>query len=174
MLIINTKLPKLCHAQIGGTVRLTGPDGEPMSELFIVSTFNEKGRRAGRSGMMHGLYDEERPLFLTSLASGEAVPMPHLSSRVEIVRDVAVVEGTLPASDINSNTQQFERDMTKAQKRIEGLQAALTTTLQALDQVVAMDSTNHTKQSMATRAEFTARNVRKTINKLNLMQLGGM
>jgi hypothetical protein len=93
MIVINTALPKLCHAQAGDVVRITDSCGELLPALYLVSVFNEKGKRAGRPGLLHGLYDDERPFFLVDLATGVAQPMPHLSSRVQIVRNVAVYEG---------------------------------------------------------------------------------
>lgn len=92
MKIIDTRLPKLCHARPGGIISLPGENGEPTEELYLVCAY-ANGKRAGRAGMMHGLYDDARPLFLVNLANGEAIPMPHLSSRVEIVHDAALIRG---------------------------------------------------------------------------------
>lgn len=92
MKIITTRLPKLCHARPGDVVRIPADEGigaDPALYLVAVSTAH-KDKRAMRSNMSHGLYDEERPLFLVNVETGEARAMPHLSSRVEIVRNVIV------------------------------------------------------------------------------------
>lgn len=89
MKFVDTRLPKLCHAKPGDIVRLE-------NGLHMVCAFPVKGKRAARPMMMHGLYDDERPLFLVNMASGEAVVMPHLSTRLEIVHDVTLVDGPMP------------------------------------------------------------------------------
>lgn len=94
MIVLNTKLPKLCHARPGDAVRLVSAEtGEPTDDLFIVSVDSTSPGRPARQGMPHGLYDDQRPLFLVNLETGLAVRMPHLSSRVEIVREARVVTG---------------------------------------------------------------------------------
>lgn len=94
MIILNTNLPKLCHARPGDAVRLVDPNtGEPTSDLFIVSVDGTHTGRPARPNMLHGLYDDQRPLFLVNLSTGKAERMPHLSSRVEIVRDARIVFG---------------------------------------------------------------------------------
>ena len=89
MKFVDTRLPKLCHAKPGSIVRLE-------NGLHMVCVFPVKGKRAARPLSNMGLYDDERPLFLVHMATGEAVPMPHLSSRVEIVDDVTLVDGPMP------------------------------------------------------------------------------
>lgn len=93
MKILNCRLPKLCHARPGDVVRIPSDEGigADQSHYLIAVATTAKGKRAMREGMSHGLYDEQRPLFLVDLASGEARAMPHLSSRVEIVKS-AVLE----------------------------------------------------------------------------------
>lgn len=93
MKIINNQLPKLCHARPGDVIRVPYEHGGEGSTLYLVSVFNTPGKRPLRSNAMNGLYDDERPLFMVNLSTGEARPLPHLSSRVEIVRDIAVIEG---------------------------------------------------------------------------------
>lgn len=90
---VNTNLPKICHAKVGGQVRLPDPKtGEVLPEVFVVVAVEEpqvgrrRAPRAARSGMMHGLYDDERKLMLVSLTTGITRPMPHLSSRAQILR----------------------------------------------------------------------------------------
>lgn len=41
---------------------------------------------------MNGPYSDEREHFLVNLETGEACAMPHLSSRCEIVRNIAMIE----------------------------------------------------------------------------------
>jgi len=91
MLLVNTSMPKLCHARPGDAVRLLDREtGNPLPELYIVCIFNQKGKRHMRPCRSEGLYDEQRPLFLVNLTTGEAAEMPHLSSRVQIVRDARI------------------------------------------------------------------------------------
>lgn len=90
---INNKLPKLCFAKPGDVIRLQ-PEHlkEPDPTPYLVCIFiNGKKRRAPLHAS-NGLYSEENPTFLVSLLSGECFAMPHLSSRVEIVKDIAIVE----------------------------------------------------------------------------------
>lgn len=78
---------KLCHAAIGSAVLLVSDKLEVDDEPFLVCAVPEKGKRSARSGMTHGLYDDERSLFLVSLKTGLMREAPHLSSRVIIFRD---------------------------------------------------------------------------------------
>lgn len=92
MIYVNTRLPKLCHAQPGQKVRLPDPaTGAVLPEVFMVVAVAERLRgrtlRPARKGISLGLYDDERPLMLVSMSTGVAQPMPHLSSRAEILRD---------------------------------------------------------------------------------------
>ncbi|MBU9199852.1 hypothetical protein KTD31_00365 [Burkholderia multivorans] len=95
---VNTTLPKICHARVGQKVRL--PDtqtGEVQPEVFVVAAREQKGRRAGRSGMSNGLYDDQRELMLVSLNTGAIRPMPHLSSRAELLQ---ADEAPVPEADV--------------------------------------------------------------------------
>jgi hypothetical protein len=107
MKYVDTRPPKICHARPGDVVRLGDtspsgfaqtpvPNGEGEPQLYMVCRFDIG--KAKLRDCSSGLYTEENPLFLVSLTTGEARPMPHLSSRVEIVRDVQVVEGPV---DVN-------------------------------------------------------------------------
>lgn len=89
MKIVDTRLPKLCHAHPGEMVRLE-------NGLHMVCVFPVEGKRPARPMIGNGLYDEERSLFLVNMTTGEAIAMPHLSSRIEIVRDVTLVDGPMP------------------------------------------------------------------------------
>lgn len=91
MKIVDTRKPKLCFAKPGSVVQLLDEDQAPTGDFYLVTVVDIKGKRAGRNFVPHGLYDEERPLFLVSLETGQAIPMPHLSSRVEIVREAKLV-----------------------------------------------------------------------------------
>lgn len=82
MRIVRDPRTKLCHLKPGDTVRLLGSKLQQKEEVYVVAVFNEPGKHAARPLMSHGLYDEERPLFLVNLDTGEAIRMPHLSSLV--------------------------------------------------------------------------------------------
>lgn len=81
---------KLCHAAIGSAVLLVSDKLDVDDEPFLVCAAPEKGKRAARSGITHGLYDDERSLFLVSLRTGLMREPPHLSSRVIIFSDAEV------------------------------------------------------------------------------------
>ncbi|GBG14543.1 molybdopterin oxidoreductase [Novimethylophilus kurashikiensis] len=88
MLTVNTTLPKLCHAKVGAQVRIPDPKtGEILPEIFLVTAIDEPKRKPARPGLSYGLYDDQRKLLLVSLTTGIARAMPHLSSRVEIVKE---------------------------------------------------------------------------------------
>ena len=86
MKVIDTRQPKLCSAPVGSVVQIE-------EKTYLVCAFNPGGKRGQRPNMSQGLYDEERDLFLVDLASGEASKMPHLSSRVDICHNAAIVLG---------------------------------------------------------------------------------
>lgn len=81
------ELRKLCHAQIGQHVQLTDALGKLEDEVFVVCAVEQPGRRPGRPGQPHGLYDDQRKLFLMSTRSGNTRPMPHLSSRAKLLNE---------------------------------------------------------------------------------------
>ena len=88
MQYIDNRLPKICHAHVGDVVF-----EKESSEPFLVCAWNDFGKlKPARPGMMQGLYDSEERLFLVSLSTGLAKPMPHLSSTVfEIIHDAKLV-----------------------------------------------------------------------------------
>lgn len=86
MKVVDTRLPKLCFAKPGDVISID-------NEIFMVCVMNIKAARAAPLLASNGLYSEERPLFLVNVASGVAVQMPHLSSRVEILHDATIVIG---------------------------------------------------------------------------------
>lgn len=75
-------LRKICHAKVGSIVEIT--DGDGKLRTCRVCVVPDKHKRAARVGMTHGLYDEQRMLFLVDTLTWEFVPMPHLSSKAEI------------------------------------------------------------------------------------------
>lgn len=83
---------KMCHARPGDIIQKLNSDLEPTDGLFVVGVFPAPNRAPRKLGGM-GLYNEDQPLFLVNLETGEAGPLPHLSSRVVIVKDMALVEG---------------------------------------------------------------------------------
>lgn len=94
---VNTSFRKLCHAKVGDQIRLLDAEtGAVLPEVFVVIALAQSGRRPARKGMMQGLYDEQRELWLVSLETGEARKMPHLSSRVDILHEDARVALGLP------------------------------------------------------------------------------
>lgn len=86
MKIVDTRQPKLCSASVGSVIQIE-------EKIYMVCAFNPGDKRSARPNMSHGLYDDERDLFLVDVASGEAIKMPHLSSRVEILRDAVLTLG---------------------------------------------------------------------------------
>jgi len=91
MKLVRTDLPKLCHANLGDLVQLCNEPGELQPEHYMVCAFSAPNMRPARVNMMHGLYDDERPLFLVNVVTGEARKMVHLSERVKIIRDAEIV-----------------------------------------------------------------------------------
>jgi hypothetical protein len=83
-------LPKLCHAKAGDVIRIPGD-----LALYLVCR-HDIGKKQRPKIAGNGLYSEENPMFMVNLETGEASALPHYSSRVEIVRDVAVckIEGS--------------------------------------------------------------------------------
>lgn len=79
-------LVKICHARVGQRVQLPAENGEVAPEIFVVCAMEEPGKQPGRPGQTHGLYDDQRRLFLVSLATGLTRPMPHLSSRAKLLK----------------------------------------------------------------------------------------
>lgn len=91
MKVVDTRKPKLCSAKPGSVIQLLNEDQVPAGDFYLVSVMDVKGKRAARELATQGLYDDERPLFLVSLSNGQAIAMPHLSSRVDIVRGAKMV-----------------------------------------------------------------------------------
>lgn len=86
MKILDLRQPKLCSAPVGSVVQVD-------DKIYLVCAFNPGGKRAARPNMSQGLYDDERDLFLVEMATGEAVKMPHLSSRVDILHTAVLTLG---------------------------------------------------------------------------------
>ncbi|BCG50242.1 hypothetical protein [Ralstonia phage RP13] len=87
---VNTRLPKICFASAGDVVQL--PDnatGEIKPEFYLVcrlpSTRSTKNLEAAIQS--NGLYSHPAQHFLVNIDTGEAVAMPHLSSRARIMHD---------------------------------------------------------------------------------------
>lgn len=73
---------KLCHAKPGMVVMLVDSTLQLEQEPYLVCVIADEKRRAARAAVSHGLYDDERRLFLVSLVTGQMREMPSLSSRV--------------------------------------------------------------------------------------------
>lgn len=84
---------KLCHARPGDVVQLLDANLEPLPGIYVVSIFwtddQKKPSKPGRA--LNGLYSVDDPLFLVNAETGEARMMPHLSSRVVIIRDAQLL-----------------------------------------------------------------------------------
>jgi hypothetical protein len=95
MRIVNSKYVKMCWAKPGDVVRLIGADLQVDPAMYLVCAVGDgiKGKRAARELASNGMYDDQRPLFLVNIETGILMNMTHLSGRVDIIRDVAVVEG---------------------------------------------------------------------------------
>lgn len=78
---------KLCHAKPGTVVMLVDSKMQLDQEPHLVCVIADEKKRAARANMSHGLYDEERRLFLVSLSTGQMKDMPNLSSRVIMFPD---------------------------------------------------------------------------------------
>lgn len=72
---------KLCHAKPGMVVMLVDSQMQLDQEPYLVCAVADKHKRAARVNAPHGLYDDERQLFLVSLSTGQTKDMPNLSSR---------------------------------------------------------------------------------------------
>lgn len=83
--------PKVCLFSPGDCLRLINRDGTVGKKLFMVCRRTLDPEKRAPIGASNGPYSEENPLFLINLESGEAHPMPHLSSRAVRVEDAYVV-----------------------------------------------------------------------------------
>ncbi len=100
MRYIKDRRPKICFAKAGDVVRITfdGTDYGALNPAPFLVCVNSgisgaKGKRCQvQKNAMAGLYSDERNHFLVNLETGEACAMPHLSSRCEIVRNLAMIE----------------------------------------------------------------------------------
>ena len=82
---------KLCHVRPGECIRIPFNESELSVDLYLVC-IHDCGEKRARRGRPEGLFDEGNDLFLVNLRTGEAVKMPHLSSRVRRVPSAAIVE----------------------------------------------------------------------------------
>ena len=76
-----TQHPKICFAHPGDVLEIDG-------SLFLVCRYDIG--KPNNQLTSNGLYSNENPHFLVDLESGQARPMPHLSTRARPVWDVAV------------------------------------------------------------------------------------
>jgi len=92
MQIVNKEKPiKLCHCRPGDTVKL-----EDSEDVFLICIFGPAAGVVGRQLGSMGLYNAEHPVFLVSLSTGEAIPMPHLSSQVRVVKSFVTIGQNAP------------------------------------------------------------------------------
>lgn len=76
---------KICHIKPGEVIMLP----EAGDTLFMLCRQDiGKGRAHNMAG--NGLYSEGNPIFLIDLATGEACPAPHLSSRCARISDLEI------------------------------------------------------------------------------------
>lgn len=107
---------KLCHAAVGSVVLLVSSMLELDDEPLLVCAKPAKGKRSARPKMSHGLYDDERELFLVSLRTGLSREMPNLSSRVIIFMEAEVSLGEeTPRGSMSELTEDQRRIAVGAQ-----------------------------------------------------------
>jgi len=89
--------PKLCHFLPGDVIQLVeqNADQTVLPGIYVVACFSAQSEKATRraSHAMNGLYSFEDPLFLVNVETGEAIKMPHLSSRAIGIEAQLVVPG---------------------------------------------------------------------------------
>lgn len=89
---VERNFDKLCHARPGEVVQLVGPMMDITSPpMLLIAVANSGAPLAGHEPQ--GLYADGRHLMLVDLATGEAIKMPHLSSRAVIYRKAEVSLG---------------------------------------------------------------------------------
>jgi hypothetical protein len=81
---------KLCHAVPGDVIKLVDSNMLSDGQTFLVCVIKDPSKRAARPNMSHGLYDDQRCMFLVNIETGEMRDMAHLSSRVLIFRKAEV------------------------------------------------------------------------------------
>lgn len=85
--LIDTALPKLCHAHVGEYVRLPDPaTGELLDEVFLICAKPEPKPSRRRKSERSTLSYEKEHTFLVSVSTGEIREMPHLSTRSQPLR----------------------------------------------------------------------------------------
>lgn len=89
---VERNFTKLCHAKPGDVVQLVGPLMEVSSPPMLLAAVANSGVPA-QGHEPQGLYAEGRHLMLVDLATGEAMKMPHLSSRAVIYSKAEVSLG---------------------------------------------------------------------------------
>lgn len=93
MIIVDPTLPKLCHREAGQVIRIEPTtDEKTPAGIYMICRF-DTGKTKRCSWAPSGLYTEENPLFLVNLANGEAVKMPHLSTRIEHIPNPQLILG---------------------------------------------------------------------------------
>lgn len=80
---------KLCFAKQGDVVRI--PEDKRGDRLYIVTVLSLPHLKKAAAEANNGLYSDERPFALVDLESWEMFPVPHLSSRVEVLEDATIM-----------------------------------------------------------------------------------
>lgn len=93
MKIIDSKSIKLCHCNVGDVIQIIDENGQVQPGYYLITALYGKGKRPARPNMTHGLYDDQRYLFAVNLKTGEARELPHLSSKILPVNDIAILTG---------------------------------------------------------------------------------
>lgn len=79
-------------------------------EPYLVCVIADKHKRAARANMPHGLYDDERQLFLVSLSTGQTKDMPSLSSRVIVFPEASLQLGAEFPKDALANVAALAKE----------------------------------------------------------------
>lgn len=87
MLTINTRLPKTCFARAGEIICLVDEKGNVIDDPFLVCVLTLDSIAPKKIVASNGLYSAEEDYYLVNLRTGLPRKMPHLSSRINILRD---------------------------------------------------------------------------------------
>ena len=101
MKVTDMRSPKVCFVKAGQVVQLINPDTHlPDGPFYLVTVLpvtGKESREVEHAFKSNGLYSDPRTHLLVNLETGLLCPMPHLSSRVDIIYDAALVLKDRPA-----------------------------------------------------------------------------
>lgn len=87
MLIVNTRLPKVCFARAGDVICLPDEKGNVIDDPYLVCVFTLDNILPKKLVASNGLYSSEDTYYLVNLRTGMPKKMPHLSSRMVPLAD---------------------------------------------------------------------------------------